>query len=44
MGGVQLSRGMLAVVRRLIAGEPVGQEESGLSKREWTELMGVLGK
>ena len=44
MGGVQLSRGMLAVVRRMIAGEPVAQEESGLSKREWTELMAVLGK
>jgi thymidylate synthase (FAD) len=44
MGGVQLSRSMLAVVRRLVAGEPVAQEDSGLSKREWTELMGVLGK
>jgi thymidylate synthase (FAD) len=44
MGGALLSRGMLTVVRRLIAGEKVGQEESGLSKREWGELMTMLGK
>jgi thymidylate synthase (FAD) len=44
MGGALLSRGMLTVVRRLIAGEKVGQEESGLSKREWGELMTTLGK
>jgi thymidylate synthase (FAD) len=44
MGGALLSRGMLTVVRRLITGEKVGQEESGLSKREWGELMTMLGK
>ena len=44
MGGALLSRGMLHVVRRLIAGEKLGQEESGLSKREWGELMAMLGK
>jgi thymidylate synthase (FAD) len=44
MGGALLSRGMLAVVRRLISGEKLGQEDSGLSKREWTELMTMLGK
>lgn len=32
------------VVKRLLAGEPVTQAESGLSKREWTELMQVLGR
>ncbi len=42
MGAVTLSAGMLAVVRRLLAGEPVEQPGSGLSKREWTELMETL--
>lgn len=32
----------LKVVRRLLAGEAVTQETSGLSKREWAELMAVL--
>jgi thymidylate synthase (FAD) len=44
VGGAVLSRGMLQVVRRLIAGEQVGQEDSGLSKREWGELMATLGR
>jgi thymidylate synthase (FAD) len=44
MGGALLSRGMLAVVRRLLAGEKVAQEDSGLSKREWGELMTTLGR
>ncbi len=42
--GAHLSGGGLAVVRRLLAGEPVTQEESGLSKREWRELMATLGR
>lgn len=37
-----LSGPMLAVVRRLLAGEDVEAANSGLSKREWTEMMGVL--
>jgi thymidylate synthase (FAD) len=28
----------------LLAGEPVGQPDSGLSKREWRELMAVLDR
>jgi thymidylate synthase (FAD) len=32
----------LKVIRRLLAGEPVGQKDSGLSPREWRELMAVL--
>jgi thymidylate synthase (FAD) len=44
MGGVHLSAKMLAVVRRLLAGEAVAQDASGLSKREWTELMAMLGR
>ena len=35
---------MLAVLKRMLAGEAVEQPGSGLSKREWTELMDVLGK
>ncbi len=43
-GGTRLSAGGLEVVKRLIAGEPVAQAESGLTKREWNELMAALGK
>ncbi|MBH63767.1 MAG: thymidylate synthase (FAD) [Alphaproteobacteria bacterium] len=42
LGGVSLSSQGLAVVKRLIAGESVTQEESGLSNREWRELMETL--
>ena len=42
MGGVHLSKGALEVVRRMLRGEEVSQEESGLSKREWGEVMGVI--
>jgi thymidylate synthase (FAD) len=44
IGGAQLSVAALAVVRRLLAGERIGQEESGLGKREWGELMATLGR
>jgi len=44
LGGAHVSERGLAVVRRLIAGAAVTQEESGMSKREWTELMEVLGR
>ena len=44
LGAVTLSAQMLGVVKRLLAGEAVDQKTSGLSKREWTELMGVLGR
>jgi thymidylate synthase (FAD) len=43
LGGAQLSASGLAVVKRLIAGEKVTQHESGMSKREWAELMETLG-
>ncbi len=41
---VRLSRGGIEVVRRMLAGEQVAQADSGLSKREWDELMAVIGK
>jgi thymidylate synthase (FAD) len=44
MGGVGLSAAGLDVVKKLIAGEAVEQPDSGLSKREWRELMDVLGR
>jgi thymidylate synthase (FAD) len=44
LGAATLSAQMLAVLRRMLAGEPVAQEGSGLSKREWRELMAVLGR
>jgi thymidylate synthase (FAD) len=44
MGAVSFSAQMLAVVRRMLAGEAVAQPGSGLSKREWRELMEMLGR
>lgn len=44
MGGAHLSRTGLDVVKRLLAGDAVTQEDSGLSKREWRELMESLGR
>ena len=34
----------LAVIRRLLAGETVAQDNSGLPPREWRELMAQLGR
>jgi len=44
VGGAHLSAQGLAIVRRLLAGEEVTQEDSDLSKREWRELMATLGR
>jgi thymidylate synthase (FAD) len=44
MGGASLSRAGLAVVRKMLAGESVDQKSSGLSAREWRELMAALGR
>ena len=41
--GVRLSRSGMGVVKRMIAGEKVTQETSGLTKREWEELQATLG-
>jgi len=43
LGAANISRTGLAVVKRLLAGEQVTQEISGLTKREWDELMAALG-
>ncbi|SLN70248.1 FAD-dependent thymidylate synthase [Oceanibacterium hippocampi] len=42
--GAQLSAAGLDVVRRMLAGETVEQAGSGLSAREWRELMATLGR
>jgi thymidylate synthase (FAD) len=43
-GAAHLSATGLAVVKRMLDGEKVSQETSGLSKREWVELMETLGR
>jgi thymidylate synthase (FAD) len=42
LGAVTFSAQMLAVLRRMLAGETVEQKGSGLSKREWSEMMAAL--
>ena len=42
VGAVTFSAGMLAVLKRRLAGQPVDQATSGLSKREWAELEATL--
>ena len=44
LGAVTLSAGMLKVIKRMLAGETVEQKASGLSKREWDEMMAALGR
>ncbi|RBI86626.1 FAD-dependent thymidylate synthase [Rhodosalinus halophilus] len=43
VGGATLSAKALDCLRRMLAGEEVTQETSGLSKREWREFREVLG-
>lgn len=42
LGGMHLTRTGVQVVQRMLAGETVTQENSGLSKREWEEMAGRL--
>jgi thymidylate synthase (FAD) len=44
LGAATLSAGMLEAVKRMLSGEAVTQSDSGLNRREWAELMGVLGR
>lgn len=43
MGAAEISAKGLDIIRRMIKGEKVSLEDSGLSKREWEELMQVIG-
>ncbi len=42
LGAFSFSASMLAALRRMLAGERVEQKASGLSRREWDEMMAVL--
>jgi len=44
MNAATISATGLAVIRRMIEGEQLDQRSSGLSAREWRELMAVLGR
>ena len=44
VGAAEISSKGLKVIQSMIKGKRVGQEESGLSKREWNELMEKLDK
>ena len=44
VNSVTLSGKAIQVIKKMIDGVSIEQEESGLSKREWRELMGVLEK
>ncbi len=43
MGGVNMSAKAVAVLKRRLAGEVVGQADSGMSKGEWREFEGIWG-
>ncbi len=42
LGGATLSGKAVECIRKMVAGEEVTQETSGMSKGEWREFMGVL--
>jgi thymidylate synthase (FAD) len=44
LGGATLSGKSLDCIRRMLKGEAVTQETSGMSKGEWREFQGVLGE
>jgi thymidylate synthase (FAD) len=44
LGAVTFSAKMLGILKQMLTGTEVTQPTSGLSKREWTEMMASLGK
>lgn len=44
LGGARFSASGLAALKRMLAGEQVKQADSGLSAREWREMMAALGQ
>jgi thymidylate synthase (FAD) len=44
LGAVTLSAQMVAVLKRMLAGEAVTQETSGLNRREWVEFAAQFGQ
>ncbi len=43
VGGTEVSSKGKTVIQKMISGEKISIEESGLSKREWNELMNAFG-
>jgi len=43
MNSVSLSSQMKGAIKRMLSGEKVSQENSGLTKREWEEMVGKMG-
>ena len=43
VGGTEISSKGKTVIQKMISGEKISIEESGLSKREWNELMNAFG-
>lgn len=44
VNGTNMSNNAMNVIKQMIQGKKVTQEESGMSKREWGELMETLGE
>jgi thymidylate synthase (FAD) len=44
LGAVSFSAPMMAVLQRMLAGQPMDAAASGLSAREWREMMASLGR
>ena len=44
IGSTEISSKGLKIVKNLIRGKNIDYEKSGLSKREWNELMTTLGR
>ena len=42
VGGTEVSSKGKKIIQKLISGESVDAEQSGLSKREWNELMSAF--
>jgi thymidylate synthase (FAD) len=44
LGGAVLSAKSVECLKRMLAGEQVTQEDSGMSKGEWREFEAVIGR
>jgi thymidylate synthase (FAD) len=44
LGAVTFSAKMLAALQKMLASEPIDQPSSGLSRREWAEMLTALGR
>jgi thymidylate synthase (FAD) len=44
VGAAEISSKGLKVIKFMLSGKKISQEDSGLSKREWNELMEKLDK